>query len=138
MIPIIIILATAVIFALIRAKHDSFIAGGRWKVWAFVEGCFFAVATVALTLLAFGLPWWLGFVLGPVFAFSFWLVFDCVVGWLLSGSILYIGNQGFDLQMRKMFLYNKPIFGWEEPGAIRQIFFKAFWIFLLLGAYFSF
>lgn len=138
MMPLTIILISAIIYAFIRAKHDSYLKGGEWKTWAFIEGFFWGALVVALTLLSFSLDWWVGFVLGPIFAFTFWLFFDCIVGYHFTGNILYLGEKGFDLKMRKMFLYNKPIFGWKETGQIRGIFFKGFWLVLLIGAYFSF
>ena len=135
MIPLAIILICAIGYALIRAKIDSYLTQGEWKTWAFIMGVFFAVCIVGLSILAFNLKWWMGFVMGPLFGLSFWLVFDCVVGYHFTGSILYVGTRGFDLFMRQMFLYNKPIFGWKETGAIRQILFKCFWLTLLILAY---
>ena len=137
MIPYFIILASAIGYALIRAKHDSFITQGKWKTWAFIEGVFWCILLVTLVLLSFTMKWWFLIVLGPIFAFSFWLVFDCVVGWYFSGNILYLGDQGFDLKMRGMALYNKPIFGWKETGSVRLIFFKLFWLVLLTLSYSS-
>ena len=137
MIPLSIILICAIGYAFIRAKHDSFLKGGKWKMWAFVEGVFIAAFIVGLVLLSFKLNWWFGAVLGPIFAFVFWLFFDCIVGYHFGGSVLYLGTSGFDLKMRGMFLYNKPIFGWKETGNVRGIFFKCFWLVLLIGAYFS-
>ena len=136
MIPFIIILSTAVIYALIRAKHDYFVPDGKWKLFAFIEGVFFDLIISALTVAAFDLSWWMGFPLAAIFAFVFWLFFDCAVGYYFSGSILYLGNSAFDLKMRKMFLYNKPIFGWKS-GALILILFKLFWIALLTLSYIS-
>lgn len=133
---LIVILLVSIIYACIRAKHDSFISGGSWKKYAFIEGIFFNVCIVALSVAAFGLAWWTGFVLAAIFAFVFWLFFDCIVGWYFSGNILYLGNTGFDLKMRKMFKYNLPIFGWKS-GALIFILFKLFWLVLLTLSYFS-
>ena len=133
--PYLIILTTSIIYAIIRAFHDSHISNGKWKIWAFVEGVFAAALTSGLLVWRTEIQWWYIFLLGPLFAFYFWLVFDCVVGYLFSRSILYLGTSGFDMKMRWSFLYNKPIFGWKETGAIRQIFFKCFWITLLTLIY---
>jgi hypothetical protein len=134
--PLIIILITSIVYALIRAKHDSYIAGGPWKVWAFIEGALIALSVVSLSLMAFGLSWWMGFPLGGIFAFTFWLVFDCLIGWHFAGSILYIGNAGFDKKMREIFKYNYSVFGWES-GALFLILFKCVWLFILIGGYFA-
>jgi hypothetical protein len=103
MIALFVILATAIGYALIRAKHDSFLKGGKWKLWAFIEGVFIAIFIVGLILLSFKMNWWYGTVLGPIFGFSFWLVFDCVVGYHFTGNILYLGTSDFDLKMRGTF-----------------------------------
>lgn len=137
MINYLIISAIAVAYALIRAKHDSYIRVGEWKKWAFIEGVMWAVVTIALALAAFGLKWWVGIIAGPLFAFMFWLFFDCAVGWHFAGNILYIGNHGFDLKMRQTFKYNLPIFGWKESGAFILILFKLFWIILLSLIFFE-
>jgi hypothetical protein len=137
MISYIFIVVVALVYALIRAKHDSFIRVGEWKTWAFIEGVMWAVYVVASSLFLFNLQWWFVIVLGPLFAFSFWLVFDCAVGWHFAGSILYLGNHGFDLKMRQTFKYNLPIFGWKESGAFIFILFKLFWIVLLSLIYFE-
>lgn len=132
-----VILLVSIAYAVIRAFHDKHISNGKWKTWAFIEGVLVDVAVVVLTVLWFHFPWWICFPLCAIFAFTFWLVFDCLHGYLRTGFILYIGNSGFDLKMRKTFLYNKPIFGWKEPGAFRQVFFKLFWLGLLIPSYFS-
>jgi len=131
---LLLILSISIIYALIRAKHDSFISGGPWKKYAFIEGVLVAIVSVVAVVSLFGLNWWIGFPLGALFAFVFWLFFDCIVGWHFSGSILYIGNTGFDKLMRETFKYNLPIFGWKS-GALILIIFKSFWIALLILIY---
>ena len=96
-----------------------------------------AQAVVILTVLWFHFPWWMCIPLALIFAFTFWLVFDCLHGYLRTGFILYIGDSVFDKKMRWVFLYNKPIFGWEQTGAVRQVFFKMFWLGILIPSYFS-
>lgn len=137
MIPYFITIAVAGVYALIRAKHDAFISHGGWKVWAFIEGVLMDLIVTAMIVLLFKMRWWMGIPTAGIFAFFFWLVFDCAEGYLRTGFILHLGDKGFDLTMRQMFHYNKPIFGWKETGAIRQVFFKCFWLVLLSGAYFS-
>lgn len=137
MTPLIVILTTAIIYALIRAKHDSYLLHGDWKRWAVIEAVFWTISFTAVLLYGFQLHWAYGLLLAPVFAFSFWLFFDCIVGYLFTGNILYLGEKGWDKKMRAMFLYNKPIFGWKETGAIRMIFFKCFWLTLLILSYLS-
>lgn len=138
MIAFIIILVISIAYAVIRAFHDSKISGGKWKTWAFIEGILVDLAIVALLWRLFYVPdWWMMFPAGFIFAFVFWLVFDCMEGYLRTGNILYIGSSGFDQKMREMFHYNKPLFGWKETGSIRLIFFKSFWLVLLIGAYFA-
>jgi len=102
MIALIVILVVATGYALIRAKHDSFISHGPWKPWAFVEGVYSSLVVVALTWQAFGLIWYAMAPLAMVFAFTFWLVFDCVQGYIRTGNILYIGDKGFDARVKKV------------------------------------
>ena len=135
MIALTIILVISIAYAVIRGFHDSKISGGKWKTWAFIEGVLVDLVVVALTILWFRFPWWQVIPLALVFAFTFWLVFDCLTGYLRTGFILYIGNTGFDLKMRKTFLYNKPLFGWQETGAFLLVFFKCFWLALLIPSY---
>jgi len=130
-------ISVAILYAFIRAKHDSYISHGKWKIWAFIEGVLVCTSVCVFISLGFGTPWWTLFVLIPLFAFYFWLFFDCVQGQIRAGSILHLGDKGFDAEMRAMFYYNLPIWGWKETGAIRLIFFKVFWIVLLSGAYFA-
>ncbi|MFH0756924.1 MAG: hypothetical protein V2B15_06540 [Bacteroidota bacterium] len=139
MIPLSIILIIAIVYALIRAKHDSFLShgDGRWKTWAFVEGGFIAISETILLWRAFDLEWWLMPHLVLIFAFAFWLVFDCSQGWIRTGNIFHLGEKGFDATMRKVFLYDKPILWWRNPGATRLVFFKLFWLGILIPTYFS-
>lgn len=134
MIALFIISSIAIIYALIRAKHDYFVTDGKWKLFAFIEGVFFDACISSLTVAAFALNWWHGPVIAAIFAFVFWLFFDCAVGYHFSGNILYLGTSGFDLKMRQTFKYNIPIFGWKS-GALIFILFKSFWITLLILIY---
>lgn len=132
-----IIISTAIIYAVIRSYHDRGLSQGSWKTFAFIEGVFVDLVVIVLSWLAFGGLWWSMIFNALIFAFMFWLVFDCFQGWLRTGSILYIGEQGFDLKMRKTFLYNKPLFSWQETGAFRLIFVKVWWLIILIGGYCS-
>lgn len=127
MIPLTVILSIAIIYALIRAKMDSYLRTGPWKTWAFVIGAVIAITTVSLVLFGFDMRWTNIFTLIPLFAFVFWLVFDCAVGYLFGGSILYLGSGKFDTIMKKTFKYNLPIFGWES-GSFIFILVKLFCI----------
>ena len=139
MIPLLTILLVAIGYALIRAKHDSFLSHGTgsWKTWAFIEGIFVSLVVVLLSWKAFNTDWWLIFHLGMIFAFVFWIVFDCTQGWIRTRNILHIGDQGFDAKMRAMFFYDKPLLWWKNTGAFRLLFFRLFWLGILIPSYFS-
>lgn len=126
MIPLTIILSIAILHALLRAKMDSYFRNGPWKIWAFIIGVVIAVTTVSLVMYGFHLDW-TGIFLLPIFAFVFWLFFNCAVGYLFGGSIFYLGSGKFDTHMKETFKYNLPIFGWES-GSLIFILFKLFWI----------
>ncbi len=128
MIALYIILTIAIGYALIRAKHDSYLSYGKWKRWAWIEGAYIAICSVSLVLYAFTLPWWLGLVLGFIFTLAFWIVFDCTSGWLRTKNILHLGTVGWDATMREVFKYKK---GYVFLG------FKIFWLLLSIGWYTS-
>lgn len=134
---ILIISAIAIVYALIRAKHDSYLYNGDWKLYAYIEGVFVAFLAVGGVIIYFSMAWWYAAVLGPLFAFVFWTVFDCLCGWFRVGHILYLGETGFDKRMRETFLYDKPIGKWKNTKSIRLLFFKVFWLLLSIGIYFS-
>lgn len=129
MIAFLIILTIALGYAGIRSKHDSYLphGAGVWKTWAFVEGGFIALCVISLALWATGSHWWLLFVLGPLFAFMFWVVFDCASGYLRTGNILHIGTVGFDLRIRNV----------VQGKLWRYLAFKLFWIGLITLIYFG-
>jgi hypothetical protein len=128
MIEILTISAIAIFYALIRAEHDSKISHGKWKLWAFIEGILVDAITTALVIFVFKLDWWMCFLLGPIFAFVFWIFFDCMQGYIRTGNILHIGTVGFDLKVRK-----------AVKGKLwRYLFFKLFWLGILIGGYLSF
>ena len=137
MIALLIILIVSIAYAVIRAFHDSKISNGKWKTWAFIEGALICLVVSILTAMLFFMRWWMTIPLAMIFAFVFWLVFDCMEGYLRTGNILHLGEYGFDLKMRKTFYYDKPILGWRNTGAIRLVLFKCFWIGLWIPAYFS-
>lgn len=137
MISLLIISSIAIIYAFIRAKHDSYISFGKWKTWAFIEAVLIDLSIVILTMLWFHLQWWFVLPLALIFAFTFWLFFDCMEGYLRTGNILHLGEQGFDLKMRKTFLYDQKLLWWKHPGAFLYMMFKIFWITLLTLIYFA-
>jgi len=111
------IILIAVVYAIIRSVHDSFIRQGKWKLWAFIEGVFFAGMVNSLIhtdILSIGL----GMIL---FAFSFWIVFDIFTGVIFGGHPLYIGNTGFDAKIRKVFQYSEKLKG------TYYLIWKLFW-----------
>ena len=73
MIVFIVIVVLAIIYAIIRAFHDSHVSHGKWKIWAFVEGLLFDVIVVGLCWRISGDPWWYMIFHGLMFAFLFWL-----------------------------------------------------------------
>ena len=133
----IIAMVVAVVYALIRAKHDSYVNNGPWKTWAFVEGVMVDLLVVFSFTRFCGLPWWHMIFVGLIFAFTFWLVFDCFSGWLRHRDILYIGDVGFDKKMRETFFYNKKFLWMENPRIIRLVLVKMFFLFILTAGYIS-
>lgn len=130
MIALYLILTIAIIYAIVRARHDSYLShGAEWKLWAFVEGIVIAISVSVLATFAAGLMWWIAIPLTVVFALSFWVVFDCYQGWIRTGNILHIGTQGFDAKMRAMFKYKK---------GYAYLFVKLFWLLLAVLASRSF
>ena len=112
----------AIIYALIRAKHDSYILNGKWKLWAFIEGIFVDVALVGALYQS-----WADLFLLPLFGLIFWLVFDIASGILRTKDPFHFGIGKFDQTMRKMFQ-------WGELFVITKLFL----IGLLTGIYFAF
>jgi len=126
MIALYIILSIAVIYAGIRAKHDSYLSHGKWKLYAFIEGVFIAILSVLAVLLLFDMQWWLGPVFGAVFGFAFWTVFDCACGYFRVGDILYIGEYGWDAKARAAWHYNRPFWFFKKPRGLKYLLFKLF------------
>lgn len=137
MISLFISIGVAIIYAVIRSHHDRWLYHGPWKTFAFIEGVFVDLVVIVLSWLAFGGLWWSMILNALIFAFVFWLVFDCLIGYTLTGSILYIGSQGFDKKMRATFKYDLPLLGWKKTGAIRLIIVKLWWLLVLIGGYVS-
>ena len=121
---LIIISLIAIIYALIRAKHDSYILNGGWKLWAFIEAVFIDIVICSLTVFAFNLQWFQVFGLALSFGFVFWIVFDCACGWHQVGDILYIGETGWDAKARKTWHYNKPFLFIKNPRGLKYLLFK--------------
>jgi len=97
----IILLVVSILYAFIRSRHDSYLREGKWKVWAFVEGVLFAFS------LSFCLTdvWWFVGVCMLVFWITFWITFDSLMGLIFNKSILYLGETGWDKELRQIFQY---------------------------------
>jgi len=97
------ILLVAVGYAIIRANHDRYLRQGEWKTWAFIEGLVIAFAISFLV----GGRWYEIGVGTLLFGFTFWIIFDIVMGIYFGNHPLYVGETSFDLEMRKMFQYTE-------------------------------
>ena len=118
------IILIAVMYALIRAKHDSYISNGKWKVWAFVEGVFLAILATLAHWMAVDTSWWQIVSIPLVFGFSFWITFDFACGWLRARNIFYFGTTGWDLRARSIF---------KSPA--KYFVFKLIWLIIVSGMY---
>lgn len=128
MTAILLISVIAIFYAWLRAEQDSKLSHGNWKLWAFFTGVLVDAITVSLVVFIFKLDWWMIFMLGPIFAFLFWIFFDCIQGYIRTGNILHIGTVGFDLRVRK-----------AVKGRLwRYLFWKLFVLGILIGGYLSF
>lgn len=114
----------AVLYAAIRAKHDSYVNQGKWKTWAFVEGGFWAITTGLLlgqNLLDY-------FMLPVIFALWFSLFFDPFCGLFRVGKFFYIGDTDkVDKKVKKVFVNGRNYF-----------IFKFVWLIIVSGVYESF
>jgi len=100
---VVIILSVAIVYALIRAFHDRYIRQGKWKTWAFIEGLFISLTVSYLT----GGEWYVIGLGALLFGFTFWIVFDMIIGIYFGKHPLYLGNTGFDKKIRAMFQYTE-------------------------------
>jgi len=114
----------AVIYALIRAKHDSYLSNGKWKRWAFAEGVLIALVVSVGYFLACDIAWWSAASVALIFGLSFWIVFDCTSGWIRARNIFYLGSYGWDLKAKRIFISGKNYF-----------LFKLIWLIIAIGFY---
>lgn len=122
------LIAISLMYALIRATHDSYLNEGEWKLWAFIEGVF--VALVVSYFLHDGL---VSIGIGAlVFGMVFWIGFDCLTGLYFGKHPLYIGNTGFDRKIRGVFAYS------EKWKGLNYLIFKTVWLLIILGLYKNF
>lgn len=133
MIAFYITVSIAIIYALIRAKHDSYISNGGWKRWAFIEAVIIDLVVVGLAVYAFSLSWYQVFGLVLSFAFIFWIEFDCACGWHRTGDILYISEFGWDARARASWHYNRPFWFFKNPRGLKYLMFKIFDAFIIIA-----
>ena len=120
-------IGVAVAYALIRAKHDSYLSHGKWKHWAFAEGVFLALIVVLGLHAIYDINWAQTALLGPVIAVSFSIVFDGMCGVLRVGKWFYLGSKGFDAWVNAV-----------VKGKVWAYFlFKLFWLFMFSAWYFN-
>jgi len=125
MITIIII---SILYAAIRAKHDSYLREGKWKFWAFIEGVFMAGMIAFQSYAVHGLGYKLGMSM-LVFGIIFWIVFDIFTGIIFGKHPLYIGNTGFDKKVREIFCYT------ERWKGTNYLIFKLVWLTITIKFY---
>jgi len=118
---------TAVLYSIIRSKHDSYLREGKWKLWAMIEGLLVSVA-ISYSLATL---WWMVIVMALVFWITFWILFDSLMGIVFGGSIFYLGETGWDGYLRAMFQYT------EETKGIQLFFAKIIVAIIIYGTYFS-
>lgn len=103
MFNLIFLIVLASLYALTRATHDRHLREGGWKLWAFVEG---VIISVAINYLIGG-PWYIMLLGTLLFGFTFWIIFDIMMGIYFGKHPLYIGNTGFDRKIRAIFQYTE-------------------------------
>jgi hypothetical protein len=92
------IMVISILYALVRAKHDSYINNGLWKLWAFIEGVLVAGSVGFLVGSS-----WIDYIFLPViFGMVFWIVFDIACGIFRAGKLFYFGSGKFDQYMRRI------------------------------------
>lgn len=124
---LIIVFAIAIIYALIRAKHDSFISNGPWKAFAFIEGAFWAICVSLALWQIFSLAWWEVGLIGLIFGTSFWISFDMASRWHRARDVFHLGMYGWDLKMNNIF-----------RGGLNYFIIRMVWLIILFGVYTGF
>lgn len=98
------ILITAIIYALIRAKHDNSLFQAEWKKWATVELLF--ITGVITYLAGNNLA---DYILFPMVFLLWWsIAFDSACGWLRAKKIFYFGSGDWDQMMKR--ITEKPLY----------------------------
>ena len=118
-----IIISIAIIYALIRAKHDSYINESEWKRWAVIEAIF--ICGIVVWLAGDNAADWL--LLPLVFGLWFWIIFDIACGVLRAGKLFYFGSGVFDQKMKRIFQYPFLLF-----------LAKVIWLVVVSGAWLGF
>ncbi len=122
MIEIIII---SILYASMRAMHDSHLREGKWKLYAFIEGILIA-GIVAYHLHGISLSTPLAML---VFGMIFWITFDIFTGMIFGKHPLYIGTTGFDKKVREVFCYTDK---WKGTN---YLIFKIIWLVIIIRLY---
>ena len=113
----------AIIYAIIRAKHDSYVNDGQWKLWAVIEAVFLCGAFTYLLGTNY-----IDYIFFPViFAVIFSIVFDSACGLLRAKKFFYFGSGSYDQKMKNVFRTPKEFF-----------IVKLVWAIVSIGGYLSF
>lgn len=104
-----VLVISALIFAFIRGMHDSYLREGKWKKWSSAQTVY--TSFILSFLLSSSLSIWMIPVMMLVYFVTFSIAFDCWIGYKFGGSILYVGNTGYDKKIRKIFHYNEKYKG---------------------------
>lgn len=114
------IIIIAIIYALLRSKHDSFIPDGQWKLYAVLEAIFLTglfTSFIGNNIIDY-------LFLPVIFGIWFSISFDIFCGWFRAKKIFYFGSGVYDRSMQSMFI--KPV---------NFFVFKVIWLILISGAY---
>ena len=125
---LIIISTIAIISALLRAKRDSFLSHGGWKIYAFIEGLYESILSVLMVKWALDIPWGESVLLALIYAFVWSLFFDIIQSYIRTRTLFHLGTKGFDAKVRATIKGRL----WLWPFA------KIVWLFVLIGGYLSF
>jgi hypothetical protein len=137
MIELIILIVSVVFIALktwlVESRHDycmSMDSKGSpfrkgWHFWGQVNEALWVTAIAGLSAVFIG---WIALLLIPILWLVYWLVHDMAMGYRLTGDVWYLGKTSWvDQKASEIF---------QGSGAL-YAFFKIFWLFLLIGTFFS-
>ena len=122
-------------YAWSRSMHDKHLFGTdyKWHWWALQEAIILnTVFCIGMFLLNDILAWKF-IILWIINALFFWMVFDCLMGWHAKKDIWYIGNTGFDKQIRLTFYYYTRNIKGKVYFGVKLLAYIIF----TLGAYFE-